>query len=365
MPTPMAYFGATVYENKIYCISSENGATEIYDPKTDTWESKTPLPNPRIGITANSVAGRIYVVGGDTFEFDVYDPAANSWTTKAPIPVRIGSLTGSLGASIVFNGEIHVIGADPFSNSHQIYNPETESWRMGKQLIAGYYYASVGATAGVNAPIWMYVFGADNNLWSFFIPKLTSQGYDAKTASWMLSAPVPSGHLEAGVAVVNDKLYVVGGAGAGFAGALHANALVSVYTPFGYGTPDPSYSPTTDNTAPEIKVFSPENKSYLGIDILLNVTVSEAGAWTRYKLDGENVTEITQNTTLTSLPYGSHNITVYATDSAGNTATSQTIQFTITKETEPFPTLLAATVAAVSIAIIGISLLVYFKKRKH
>jgi len=189
--------------------------------------------------------------------------------------------------------------------------------------------------------------------------------YDPKTETWMVVTSMPTGRLNVGVAVLNDKLYVIGGGTAGVTSGDHPTAVNEVYTPLGYGTPDPSYSSTTDRIAPEIKVFSPENKSYLDSDIPLNVTVSETGAWTRYKLDGENATEITQNTTLTNLTYGTHNITVYSTDSAGNTATSQTIQFTITKETEPFPILLAATVSAVSIAIIGISLLVYFKKRKQ
>jgi hypothetical protein len=62
------------------------------------------------------------------------------------------------------------------------------------------------------------------------------------------------------------------------------------------------------------------------------------------------------------LAKGDHNLTVYAKDDAGNIGVSKTIFFSI-KVPEPFPTTLAATVSVTSIAIIGIGLVVYFKKR--
>jgi hypothetical protein len=52
MPTPRYGFATTVFNNKIYCIGGENGASytganEVYDPATDTWETRTPSSNPR------------------------------------------------------------------------------------------------------------------------------------------------------------------------------------------------------------------------------------------------------------------------------------------------------------------------------
>ena len=84
----------------------------------------------------------------------------------------------------------------------------------------------------------------------------------------------------------------------------------------------------------------------------------------KYSLDGGENETITGNTTLTGLPNGAHNITVYATDETRNTGTSETVLFTI-EVPESFPTVLVATVSGVSVAIIGTVLLVYFRKRKH
>jgi len=37
---------------------------EEYNPLTDTWESRTPLPTPRSGLAAAVVRGRLYAIGG-------------------------------------------------------------------------------------------------------------------------------------------------------------------------------------------------------------------------------------------------------------------------------------------------------------
>jgi hypothetical protein len=81
----------------------------------------------------------------------------------------------------------------------------------------------------------------------------------------------------------------------------------------------------------------------------------------------KSIPVIAGNTTLTGLSYGGHNVTIYAWDNSGNIGFSETIYFSIAKEQEPepFPTAIVATASGASTAIIGISLLIYVKKRKH
>ncbi len=86
-------------------------------------------------------------------------------------------------------------------------------------------------------------------------------------------------------------------------------------------------------------------------------------SWIGYSLDGQATVTITENTTLSGLSYGSHDLIVYANDTDGNTGTSETIYFTIAQQSEPFPTtLLVSTI--VIIAIGGVALVVYFRKIK-
>jgi hypothetical protein len=64
------------------------------------------------------------------------------------------------------------------------------------------------------------------------------------------------------------------------------------------------------------------------------------------------------------LPYGEHNITVFATDEVGNTGASEIIFFTIDEPPEPFPTTMVIAPVA-SVAFVGVGLLFYSKKRKR
>jgi N-acetylneuraminic acid mutarotase len=77
MPTPRAYFAIAAYQNKIYCIGGAvginvneigffsynvSGVNEVYDTVTNTWETKTPLPRETMQFQAHVVNGKIYVI---------------------------------------------------------------------------------------------------------------------------------------------------------------------------------------------------------------------------------------------------------------------------------------------------------------
>lgn len=80
-------------------------------------------------------------------------------------------------------------------------------------------------------------------------------------------------------------------------------------------------------------------------------------------MDGQENVNAAGNVTLTGLSSGEHNVIVYAIDEAGNIGTSETVYF-IVDAPVPFPTLVIIASGA-SLAVVGLGLLVYFKKRKH
>ena len=234
IPEPMAFFAITVYQNKIYCINGETGSTYAYTPQYDSWETKSPLRHTRKFITANTLNDKIYVIGGNKKIMNVYYPSNDSWTTKAPILFDFSSYS-NICSSVVFNDKIHAFGALPFENSHQIYDPVTDSWSLGEPLIAGHYFAVAGATTGEFAPEKIYVFGASNSLWAGG-PDLTGQSYDPILDSWSIVSSVPYGHFNGGVAVFDDRIYLIGGGYPALAGGLYVFDTQSnnVYTPFLY-----------------------------------------------------------------------------------------------------------------------------------
>ena len=346
MPTPRGGFGIAVYQNKIYVIggSGVTGANEVYDPSTDTWTTKTSMPTAREFLCANVVNGKIYLIGGskpfnpNDPSFvpnvnEVYDPSTDSWTTKTPPPTQVSSY-----ASAVVDNKIYVIGGWNGSRIHinQIYNPETDTWSFGSQIPNAGAGAAAGATTGVMAPKRIYVLGGN--------PTFTlNQVYDPETDTWTMGAQMPTSRYGLGIAVVNDILYAIGCSGS------PDNKKNDRYTPFGFGT-----------VPPTISIVSPENKMYAVNNVSLTFTVNELTSWIGYSLDEQVNVTITGDIILTGLSDGSHSLTVYAKDIAGNTGASQTIIFRVT---EPFPTTWIVA-AIVLIAAVGAALLVYFVRVK-
>ena len=67
---------------------------------------------------------------------------------------------------------------------------------------------------------------------------------------------------------------------------------------------------------------------------------------------------------MTNLPYGEHNVTVYATDIAGNTGVSETVYFTVEEPPKPFLTTMVIAPAA-SVAVLSVGLAAYFRKHRR
>lgn len=122
----------------------------------------------------------------------------------------------------------------------------------------------------------------------------------------------------------------------------------------------PSPSPTLPPT--NISYLSQQNKTYTQNSVPLNFSLPQPAEWIAYSLDGQAAVAINGNTTLTGLSNGYHTVTIYANDTHGNTATPQTITFTVNVPTL-FSTIEASAAISIVIAIIAVAI-VLFKKRK-
>jgi hypothetical protein len=328
------------------------GTNEVYDPATDTWTTKKPMPTPRQYFATAVYQNKIYCIDGTN---EVYDPATDTWETKAPVP------TGATGfVSAVVDDKICVFGA--FSESgdsmrNQIYDPETDSWSEGAPSPSGVTYGAAGATTGVNAPKRIYVLGEKWDHWEGEPPYFV-RVYDPEKDVWTFGADIPTHRYDFGVAVVNDMLYAIGGYTSYYPDSLYSlpygpsntpHATNEQYTPIGYGT-----------VPPVVQVVSPASQTYNGSSVSLVFTVNKPVNWTGYSLDGQDNVTITGNTTISGLTNGLHNITVYAKDTFENMGASETVYFSVEV---PFPTTLVIA-SIVSVAVVGVGLLVYFKKKR-
>ncbi len=129
-----------------------------------------------------------------------------------------------------------------------------------------------------------------------------------------------------------------------------------------YGRYELCSSSVVTFTVDSPSVLSPQNQTYTSCDVPLLVSAHESVKEVAYSIDGHDEVRIDGNTTLTNLPNGDHNVTFYVTDINGNSGASETLFFNV-NASDSFP--VAPVVAFVaSVAVVGMGLLVYFKKRK-
>jgi N-acetylneuraminic acid mutarotase len=336
MPTARSGFAIAVYQNKIYCIggttgdsgnsvSGFTGATEVYDPATDTWETKKPMPTPRADMCANIVKGKIYCIGGKKYwgvdpfyqelnTTEVYDPILDYWATRSPMPIPV------LGAaSAVLNGKIYVVGGSRHFqagwdlstvNSNQVYDPENDAWSTRTGLPKAESYGAAGATSGVTAPKRLYFVGGSSQTTYSSV----TYAYDSVDDVWSTAASMPTSRVYLAVAIVDDILYVIGG--------LDGKNWLKVneqYTPVGYGT-----------VPPVLYVLSPENNvTSTSNDIGLVLSVNRPTTWIGYSLDGSANVTVMGDAELSDLSEGEHRLTVYANDTFGNMVSSSNVTFNV------------------------------------
>jgi N-acetylneuraminic acid mutarotase len=189
-----------------------NGDTEEYDPGTDSWRVRTPMPE---GGTHNSIAvldGKIYVAGGfagrqhtlPTSSVFSYDPAADSWR-------KLASLSG-LRASIsltAIDGKVHafggrIMGEDASIALHEVYDPKTDAWKAAAAMPSARDHAGIWVVDGR-----VYLFGGRTGTSSTNVT--LNEVYDPRTDKWSTAAPMPTARSSSAYAEYRGLLIFAGG----------------------------------------------------------------------------------------------------------------------------------------------------------
>jgi N-acetylneuraminic acid mutarotase len=148
MPTPRNHAVGGAVNGKIYVIGGRVGAAfigvaadidvvEEYDPATDRWGAiRARMPTPRSAMAAGVHGGKIYVEGGEgqtgvymmTFRaLEAYDPAANKWTVLPSMPVSRHGLAGA-----VVGNRLHMVSGDVQSagTGVEVHTPEHDVYEL-------------------------------------------------------------------------------------------------------------------------------------------------------------------------------------------------------------------------------------------
>jgi len=201
-----------------------------FNPATDSWKPLAPLPGKRGAAVAAEVGGKIYVIGGATTmegskdpfftafgparvlgTNDVYDPATNTWESRNPMSVpRNHAFSGAV------NGKIYVIGGRTghgfilsATNTDVVeeYDPASNMWSIPKERMPT---ARSGGASGTDGRR-IYVAGGEVTTTELVAAFRAVEAYDPATNTWMTlpSMPMPR-HGMAG-AVIGNRFHLVSG----------------------------------------------------------------------------------------------------------------------------------------------------------
>ncbi len=148
-----------------------------------------------------------------------------------------------------------------------------------------------------------------------------------------------------------------------FAGGGYAEGL----TWYSFGINSSATVNFTMGAIPIVSFLVPQNSTFEGSSVPLNFTVDQPTSEITYSLDGQEKRTISENTTLTDLLNGVHNVTIHVIGEFGNLGGSETLYFNVDlppQPPDPLPVLpIAAATAVVAVIIVAAGLLLYNRKR--
>jgi N-acetylneuraminic acid mutarotase len=224
MPAPKYHTGAVVIDNRIYVMGHDSRLFS-YDPAHDAWAEHASIPaDAAYGFGIGVVNGKIYAIRGSpdypsgVYWTYCYDPTSDTWTSKAPLP-----FTRSTDSVATLNGKLYAIGGiEPTGGwvhctRVDVYDPATDSWELDSIARLSVPRTHLEAdTPVVNGRI--YVIGG----WNGVTALSTVEEYDPATNSWRTLAPMPTARYGLATAVVDGNIYAIGGDWGGAGGNLQS-----------------------------------------------------------------------------------------------------------------------------------------------
>lgn len=213
----MSNQGIAVLNNFVYLIGGDKNNSGFhaenrcwrYDPRYNSWCSIQPLQKQHADHCVCVAGGHIYAIGGRDYRTELdcverYDPGTNKWEFVSPMKKEVYAHAGA-----VVDGRIYITcgrrGMAYLRETH-CFDPSTNHWAACAE---GPVERAWHGTAGVGGRV--YVIGGSNDERGYRRDVLQVACFDPTLNSWSLLTPLPSGHGEPGIGVLDGRIYVLGG----------------------------------------------------------------------------------------------------------------------------------------------------------
>ncbi len=222
IPVRTADVAAAVWNNQLYLFGGYDrdsagscgmiilNKTYAYDPLTDTWIRKADMPTARWGAVAVEFNGLIHVFAGSSGTgqeeaHEIYDPANDTWTIAPNVQ---GGLAGQGGMGVRYKNKIYLF----FHNANTEYDPVRDKYipranipTIRKWGVCGLVQDKIYIIGGASATT---PGGATD----------ANECYDPNSDSWTTKSPAPIVRYGTTIEnpVIDGKIYVTHGHNAGF-----------------------------------------------------------------------------------------------------------------------------------------------------
>ncbi|MBN3283833.1 KLH22 protein, partial [Polyodon spathula] len=213
----MSNQGIAVINNFVYLIGGDNNTRGFraesrcwrYDPRHDRWFQIQSMQQQHADHCVCALGGYLYTIGGRDYHNELkvverYDPQTNTWEFVDPLKQEVYAHAGA-----VLDGKIYITCGrrGPFYlNETHCYDPETNQWESRAASPIGRAWHGM---AGLNGRA--YVIGGSNDNLGYRKDVLKVACYNPANDEWTTVSPLPSGHGEPGIAVLDHRIFVLGG----------------------------------------------------------------------------------------------------------------------------------------------------------
>jgi hypothetical protein len=240
--------------NTAFFVFSVRGVTpQVSAQDTGTWQTLNPSNSPIARHETSFVyaGGKFYLIGGrESQKVQIFNPGTNSWSDGATAPITMHHIQ-----PVTVDGLIYAVAAysgiccdREFGVSHvYIYDPVQDKWFQTTQIPSnrrrgsvgvvyyqGKFYVVGGLSGGHGSPA---------NSYNYF------DVHNPSTGSWQTLPDAPRDRDHFGAAVVNGKLYALGGRAS--VGSSFFNNTVGEVDVFNFATNTWSTLPGSSNIPTE------------------------------------------------------------------------------------------------------------------
>jgi hypothetical protein len=205
-PARTLFQGAVADDGAFYIAGGQDptgqtvfGNLDRFDPTTNMWAPRAPLPVPVGQAAVGATAGKVLVVGGClvcagagyniTTTLQIYDLASGEWSFGAPLPTRLED-----AAAAGLDGKYYIMGGDDHLTPQRttyVYDIAADTWSFEALLpdVTGRTNTSA-TTAGGR----IYVFGGDSDI-NRSAALNTLLSYDPTANVWSTLATLAIGRI--------------------------------------------------------------------------------------------------------------------------------------------------------------------------